>query len=195
MLSRFSSRRMFVAIAFVAMSIASICYPSAARILFLKIVAIIALPIAALGIIYRRGERQAFWVGFAVFGLSWGIATWQLPDSLNTKGLTFTLNFQAELAARENQMQLENDIAAQQTQLSRIERMMRQPTKSPSYVRNQKQLALQKQRLSQMENSIARGEVSSLLVLMLVAFAGSWLGTYFYRTQQSKSAQDKSVLN
>ena len=177
---------MLVAISFAAMSCASVSYPSTTWLLSLRILVGLAFLVAALGIIYRRGERQAFWVAFAIFGLSWGLATWQFPESLNTRRLIGALNskLRTDLVAPENQTRLQTEIAVLEERLLEMERMTQRPANSPSYVRNQKQLASKKQQLSQVATSVTRGEIGNVLLLMLVAFMGSWFGTYFYRTRE-----------
>lgn len=74
-----------VTVAFAALRNASPAWAGSILLLTLGLLAV-----AVLGVIYRREERRAYWLGFALFG--WGFAAltlspWSKPEALPSTGL------------------------------------------------------------------------------------------------------------
>jgi hypothetical protein len=79
-LPRFSIKKLMAIVAMVAVVVASLARPNYAWANFLSLTYILMLLIAPLGIILRRGPRQARWIGFGLFGWAFFLTTTFVAD-------------------------------------------------------------------------------------------------------------------
>jgi hypothetical protein len=80
--ARFSVADLLVTIGLCALSLACLIYASTPWATAVLSVALASLVLALIGVIYRRGERRAFWAGFAICGWTYLILScspWFIP--------------------------------------------------------------------------------------------------------------------
>jgi hypothetical protein len=74
--ARFSVADLLVTVGLCALSLACLIYASTPWATAVLSVALASLVLALIGVIYRRGERQAFWAGFAICGWAYLILSY-----------------------------------------------------------------------------------------------------------------------
>lgn len=177
--AKISIRGLLVAVAFAATACASLTYPSTTWLLLLQSLVCVSLLIALLGIIYRREERRAFWIGFLLFGLSsWAFATWQFSSVVGS----------VALIQSDREQQLATEIAALQADLSRIEQTVVEPRKSAVYQQRETRLQAAQARLAMAVGAQTRTQILQPLLVLMMAFLGSRISLHFFASREPRQA-------
>ena len=180
-IKRFSTRGMLVTVSLVAMCCASMLYPSATWVTMLRFLVAVLFLVSVLGVVYRRGERQAFWLGFALFGISWGIAAWQFSKSIDVSTVLNALNSDIVPQDRWEGMQVEID--GLDERLRGFESSYTDPRNSKAYINIQKQSVVKQKQLS---DSVALAETADIMSTLSMAFLGSLISCHFWRTREAE---------
>ena len=186
-----SLRGILVAVACVAICCVAVANPGSAWAFAFECATAFLFLLALLGVIYRRHEKQAFWVGILAFGVPCTVACWTVPETSERLMTVVTDKYVPMPNAVRADLELEREVLRQQL-ASFAKTVDGPPSRFSHYTGMEKRLKAMDQQLSTASAAREVANIVNSLIPLYAAFAGSLIGFWFYRTSPGRQAVKKN---